>query len=73
MSPIRVAGRLTLPANEIARVFAEEYGKDDAQFDFVYYIEGQEREERAVESTVDAFIETPTRSKWSFHSETGGN
>ena len=61
-----IAGRLTLPANEIARSFLEDAGNQDRRFDFVYYLEGREREERAAVAGVDSFLATVERSKWSF-------
>jgi hypothetical protein len=63
---VEVMGRQTLPANEIARAFENEYGTEDAQFDFVCYIEGRERSLDAVVSGVDRFLTTPNRSKWDF-------
>jgi hypothetical protein len=59
-------GRETLPANEIARIFEKEQGKDDARLDFVCYIEGRERSEDAVVANLDRFLTTPNRSKWDF-------
>ena len=64
LEPITVAGRLTLPPNEIVRAFAAEYGADDARFDFVHYLEADSDAERAVPSTVEAFLATPELSKW---------
>ena len=66
LTPISVAGRMTLPPNEIARMFAAEYGTERAQLDFVYYLEGREQQARAVEEGVEAFVRTPERSKWDF-------
>ena len=66
LTPISVAGRMTLPPNEIARMFAAEYGTERAQLDFVYYLEGREQQARAVEEGVEAFLRTPERSKWDF-------
>lgn len=64
LDPITVAGRLTLPPNEIARDFAVEYGDEEARFEFVHYLEAREEEGRAVAGTVEAFLSTPSRSKW---------
>jgi hypothetical protein len=66
LPPVKVAGRLTLPANLLARRFKAEHGKADAQFDFVTYLEGREQDEIAVVAGVEAFLETPDRSKWDF-------
>ena len=64
LEPITVAGRLTLPPNEIVRDFAAEYGTEDARFDFVHYLEADTEADRAVASTLDAFLATPELSKW---------
>ncbi|MCP4653831.1 MAG: hypothetical protein GY856_00280 [bacterium] len=61
---VKVAGRLTLPANEIARVYAEEYGSPEAQFDFVYFLDGRERELKAVVGSEEAFRGSHQRFKW---------
>jgi Permuted papain-like amidase enzyme, YaeF/YiiX, C92 family len=67
LSPI--AGRLTLPANEIARSFLKDAGKEGRRFDFVYYLEGLEHEERAASASVERFLATVNRSKWDFGDE----
>ncbi len=64
LEPIRVAGRPTLPANEIARAFKVEYGTSDEQFDFVFYLEGRERSADAVLADVHTFMKTVDLSKW---------
>jgi hypothetical protein len=61
-----IAGRLTLPANEIARSFVEDGARENRRFDFVYYLEGREREERAAVAGVELFVATVERSKWDF-------
>ncbi len=64
-----IAGRLTLPANEIARSFLDDAEKEDRRFDFVYYLEGREREEKAAVAGVESFLATVERSKWNFGDE----
>lgn len=64
--PVVVAGRKTLPANEIARVFADEMDDPMRQLDFVYYLEGSEAQGRAVLGDRLGFAATPVRSKWDF-------
>jgi hypothetical protein len=64
-----IAGRLTLPANEIARSFLEDEGKKNPRFDFVYYLEGLEQEERASAAGVERFLATVDRAKWDFGDE----
>ncbi len=63
---VDVAGRKTLPANEMAKLFTARHGKADAQMDFVYFLKGLEEEREAVVSTEEAFLETHKLSKWSF-------
>jgi hypothetical protein len=62
-----VMGRETLPANAIAHAFERGHGRDDAQLDFVCYIEGREGSGDAVVADVDRFLATPNRSKWDFN------
>ncbi len=61
-----IAGRLTLPANEIARSFLDDGEKEGRRFDFVYYLEGRETEDRAAAAGVERFLATVSRSKWDF-------
>lgn len=67
--PVIVAGRKTLPANEIARVFADEMDRPQRQFDFVYYLEGVEKRGRAIAGDRHGFAATCERSKWDFAQE----
>ena len=59
-----VAGRLTLPANHIARWAAETRGTDEAQVDWVYFIDTSEAEGRAFVADEAAFLESHLRPKW---------
>jgi hypothetical protein len=59
-----VAGRHTLPPNEFARLYRDEAGKEGAQLEFVYFLEGVEKDQVAVVQTEAAFRETVDRSKW---------
>jgi hypothetical protein len=61
---VKLAGRRTLPANEIAKIYASERGAPDAQLEFVYFIDTLEREQQAVVSDEDGFLKTPSRNKW---------
>ena len=54
---VSVVGRPALPANEIARLFADEDGEPDAQFDLVAFIDGDERTGTASESTRSEFLD----------------
>lgn len=57
-------GRQLLPANLIARQFDEQYGTPDAQFEFVAFLDGHEREGKAVEADVAQFRQSWQRPKW---------
>lgn len=59
-----VAGRLTLPPNDIARLYAEEAGRPDRRFDFVYFLDAREREQRALEASEEDFRTSHARFKW---------
>ncbi len=61
---VDVAGRRTLPANEIVKRFDKEAGKADAQFDFVLFLDGSERESKVVSADEAAFRKTWKRLKW---------
>jgi hypothetical protein len=66
LAPTMIAGRLTLPANEFARVFRDERGAPSPQFAFVAFIEGREHHQDAVIADEAAFVTTVDRSKWDF-------
>ncbi|HEV2692337.1 MAG TPA: YiiX/YebB-like N1pC/P60 family cysteine hydrolase [Verrucomicrobiae bacterium] len=57
-------GRQLLPANLIAKQFDEQYGTPDAQFEFISFLDGHEREGKAVESSVEEFRKSWQRPKW---------
>jgi len=57
-------GRQLLPANLIAKQFDEQCGTPDAQFEFISFLDGHEREGKAVEASVDEFRKTWQRPKW---------
>lgn len=61
---VNVAGRRTLPANEIVKRFDRETGKPDAQFDFVLFLDGSEREAKVLPGDEAAFRKSWKRLKW---------
>jgi hypothetical protein len=61
---VEVAGRPTLPANEIARLFDAEADLAAPQLAFVAYLEGQETGNTAVWRDAAAFRSTWKRLKW---------
>lgn len=64
LETVKVAGRQTLPANELARCFQREHGRPDRQLDFVAFVDGREAERRALVADEPAFLATPDRPKW---------
>ncbi len=63
---VRVAGRTTLPANELVKAFHEQLDHEDRQLDFVAFLDGVRSEQRAVERDAQAFRQSFKRSKWDF-------
>ncbi|NVB38961.1 protein tyrosine phosphatase [Pseudenhygromyxa sp. WMMC2535] len=63
---VELAGRQTLPANELARLYVRERGSVNAQFEFVYFIDAVERQQAAAVSDEATFLETPERGKWDY-------
>ena len=57
-------GRQLLPANLITRQFDEQYGTTNAQFEFIGFLDGHERENKAVEADVTQFRQSWQRPKW---------
>lgn len=60
----RIAGRLVIPPNEMARMFADEHGAESRQTDLVLFLDGFEKEGVAVESSPEMFLESWKRPKW---------
>jgi hypothetical protein len=63
---VEVAGRPTLPANDLARQFVRERGTAGQQLEFVTFIDAIERQQQAVFSTEAEFCTTPDRTKWDY-------
>jgi len=61
---INVMGRQTLPANELVRQFDEGFDSPNRQLDFVYFVDGREKESRAEVGDVTAFRASWKRPKW---------
>ena len=59
-----IAGRSIMPANEIAKMFAEELSEKKQQLDMVVFLDGNESENKAKESTQAEFIKSWKRPKW---------
>jgi hypothetical protein len=61
---VEVMGRMTLPANEIVKLYDEERGASDRQLDFVYFLDASEKDERAFVADEKAFAKSHERPKW---------
>lgn len=63
---ISVMGRPTLPANEIVRQYAQQLKSPNAspEMEFVYFLDGREKEGKAVVSTKKDFVASWERPKW---------
>lgn len=61
---VKVAGRQTLPANEIVKLYAAERGREDRQLDFVGFIDGREESRTAEFADAAAFAGSYRRVKW---------
>ncbi len=61
---VSLMGRKTLPANDIARLYASEKEGPDAQLGFVYFIDAAEEKHAAFVSGKDDFAKTHARTKW---------
>jgi hypothetical protein len=64
MQPEEIVGRLAIPANSIARQFDAEYGTPAQQWDMMLFLDGNERDKRAVQSDVASFRTSWQRPKW---------
>ena len=61
---VDVAGRRTLPANELVRLFDAELDRPDRQLDFVAFLDGREKDKSAVEADAAALRASWKRVKW---------
>jgi hypothetical protein len=60
----RLMGRMVTPANAFVRQFDETFNTRDQQMNLVIFLDGNEKEKRASESTVEIFRSTWNRPKW---------
>ena len=61
---IELAGRQTLPANDLIAHYSAHAEEPDRQLDFVGFIDASERERKAVMSDEASFRGTPARSRY---------
>ena len=53
-----------MPPTEFVRLFANERGRNTAQFKFVYFLEGREARHNAVVADETALAQSVARPKW---------
>jgi len=63
---VTIAGRETIPPNEMIRVFDEERQRPDRQLDFVVFLDGREADEAAIEGDEETLGASWRRPKWDF-------
>lgn len=61
---VTVAGRRAIPPTEIVRAYATARGTGSAELEFVHFLEGREREKRAVVASADTLARSVERPKW---------
>ncbi len=61
-----VNGRKIVSPLDIAVKFKDEYGTRNAEFEFVYFLEGSEEKQSAFVSTKERFLKSSTWNKFSF-------
>lgn len=61
---VEMLGRPLLPPNEIARQFDTEYANGRAQFEFIAFLDGYEREGKAKPASLEEFRQSWRRPKW---------
>ena len=61
---VEIAGRHTLPANNIARLYAMQRGQPDRQLDFVYFLDASEKQQTSFVADERAFAQSHKRPRW---------
>jgi hypothetical protein len=61
---VKLAGRSTLPANELIKLFDREYDRPDRQLDFVAFLDGREHQKKAIEADAAGLRKSWQRLKW---------
>ncbi|MFH0880980.1 MAG: tyrosine-protein phosphatase, partial [Lentisphaerota bacterium] len=60
---LNILGRLATPANELVHQFDVTYGTADQPYDLVLFLDGMEKQQKAVERNVDDFCKSWRRPK----------
>ncbi len=66
----KLMGHMVTPANAFAKLYADEYGTDKQQMDMVLFMDGYERDQKAIKSDLKAFLKTWKRPKWHIITQT---
>jgi hypothetical protein len=61
---VRVAGRMTLPANELARIYDEQADDPNRELDFVFFIDAHEKDRTVFISDEASYRASWKRTKW---------
>lgn len=61
---VRVAGRMTLPANELARIYDAQADDPNRQLDFVFFIDAHEKDRTVFISDEAHYRDSWKRTKW---------
>lgn len=61
---INILGRLATPANELVHQFDTTWGTPGQQYDLVFFLDGIEKDKRAVEGSIEEFRKSWKRPKW---------
>lgn len=59
-----IAGRKAMPANDIVAKFDREFGSSAQELDFVYFLEGSEKQRKASVADMSSFRTSHMRPKW---------
>jgi hypothetical protein len=59
-----IAGRKAMPANDIVDKFDREYDSPNRELEFVYFLDGIEKDKKAVSNGLSALRSSHRRMKW---------
>lgn len=59
-----IAGRKALPANDIVEKFDKEFSQRERELDFIFFLDGNEKDKKAEEKGVPEFRSSYKRLKW---------
>ena len=57
-------GRILTPPNAFAKMFHDEFEKPGQQLDLVFFLDGYEKDKKAVEDDIPSFLNSWKRPKW---------